>query len=183
MKNLEEYLRAKREQLDLHEPPSDSWEEVRKSLPRIAKKRNMGWKYMSLAASVLILIMALFYFQKQSENPGSSPLALDQELVQVDRHYAQQIALAQTSIDQRQEEIQKMIAAYPELESKFRDDLQNLNKTYLKLKGDLPNNANQEVLLKAMISNLQLQIDVLENQLTIIERINNTIDDESSTPI
>jgi len=184
MKNLEEYLRSQRDNLDIHDPPQEAWEEVQKNLPRIAKTRSLRSQYWGIAASLLILISALFYMKGSGEaNNVLNQLALDQELVQVDRDYARQIALAQNSIDERQITIQKMIAAYPDLEMRFREDLQKLSSTYSKLKEDLPYNANQEVLLRAMIGNLQLQINVLENQLTIIERIKNTMEDESSTPI
>jgi hypothetical protein len=39
------------------------------------------------------------------------------------------------------------------------------------LKDQLPKNPNQEELLKAMIQNLQWQIDLLNQQLNIIQKI------------
>ena len=39
------------------------------------------------------------------------------------------------------------------------------------LKSDLPGNPNEELVLGAMIENLRIQIDLLNEQLTIIKKI------------
>ena len=171
-----------REQFDKYDPPAESWDEVRKHLPQTAKRRSLHRPLLAVAASVALIVAAFFIVQTTRTNDLDT-VALDQELVAVDRQYAQQIALAQTNIDQRQGEIKKLLANYPELEGRFQVDLGKLSQTYLKLKKDLPYNANQEILLKAMISNLKLQIDVLENQLSIIENIKSTVNDETSNSI
>ncbi|MGN6639619.1 MAG: hypothetical protein ACTHJ8_11965, partial [Mucilaginibacter sp.] len=47
-----------------------------------------------------------------------------------------------------------------------------MDSTYKKLNRDLKTTPNQEAVLRAMIRNLQVQIEVLNQQLNIIEHYN-----------
>jgi phage shock protein A len=59
----------------------------------------------------------------------------------------------------------------PFLYKKFSFDIKRLDSTYTLLKQQLPVNPNKEELLEAMIYNLQLQIELLNQQLNIIQKI------------
>ena len=65
----------------------------------------------------------------------------------------------------------------PELYQEFASDLNRLEKSYRSLKADFPKNPNQEVLIQAMIQNLQLQINLLNEQLRVIQRIKQQINE------
>jgi hypothetical protein len=59
----------------------------------------------------------------------------------------------------------------PLLYRQFSGDVLKLDSVYHSLKTQLPNNSNREQVIEAMISNLQLQIGLLNRQLNIIKQI------------
>ena len=74
-------------------------------------------------------------------------------------------------IDDKRAELKQMTEDNPALYQEFATDLDRLEKSYKSLKADLPQNPNQEMLIQAMIQNLQLQINLLNEQLRVIQRI------------
>jgi hypothetical protein len=59
----------------------------------------------------------------------------------------------------------------------FLSEIQVLDSMYILLKKDM-NHGNEEVLVDAMILNLQLRIEILNQQLSIIQSIENSQKDE-----
>jgi hypothetical protein len=60
------------------------------------------------------------------------------------------------------------------LYKEFSGELAKMDQTYKKLNSDLANSPNQERVLRAMIRNLQIQTQVLNQQLIVIEQLNKT---------
>ncbi len=82
-------------------------------------------------------------------------------------HYARLIEI-------KQNQIKKIKNDEPLLYSKFAGDFNKLDSTFHTLKKQLPVNPNREQILEAMIQNLQYQEALLNQQLNIIKKINNT---------
>jgi hypothetical protein len=74
-------------------------------------------------------------------------------------------------IELKHEEIKTLERDEPLLYRQFSGDVQKLDSVYHSLKTQLPNNSNREQVIEAMISNLQLQIGLLNKQLDIIKQI------------
>ena len=74
-------------------------------------------------------------------------------------------------IEIKHEELKTLQKDEPLLYRQFSADVQKLDSVYHSLKTQLPNNSNREQLMEAMISNLQLQIGLLNRQLKIIKQI------------
>jgi hypothetical protein len=74
-------------------------------------------------------------------------------------------------IELKHEELKTLEKDEPLLYRQFSGDVQKLNNVYHSLKTQLPNNSNREQVIEAMISNLQLQIGLLNKQLDIIKQI------------
>jgi hypothetical protein len=53
----------------------------------------------------------------------------------------------------------------------FEAEFEKLESNYQSLRSALPESPNQEVMIAAMIDNLQQQIDLLNTQLSIIQRL------------
>jgi hypothetical protein len=79
-------------------------------------------------------------------------------------HYARLVEI-------KHNELKALQKDEPLLYKKFSGDVNRLDSVYQALKTQLPENPNQEQLLEAMISNLQLQIGLLNKQLHIIKQI------------
>ncbi|HEY4966532.1 MAG TPA: hypothetical protein VII28_09035 [Puia sp.] len=74
-------------------------------------------------------------------------------------------------IELKHEELKTLEKDEPLLYRQFSGDVQKLDSVYHVLKIQLPNNSNREQVIEAMISNLRLQIGLLNKQLNIIKQI------------
>ncbi len=74
-------------------------------------------------------------------------------------------------IELKHEELKTLEKDEPLLYRQFSGDVQKLDSVYHLLKTQLPKNSNREQVIEAMISNLQLQIGLLNKQLDIIKQI------------
>jgi hypothetical protein len=74
-------------------------------------------------------------------------------------------------IEIKHEELKTLEKDEPLLYRQFSGDVQKLDSVYHSLKTQLPKNSNREQVIEAMISNLQLQIGLLNKQLDIIKQI------------
>jgi hypothetical protein len=74
-------------------------------------------------------------------------------------------------IELKHEELKTLERDEPLLYKQFSGDVQKLDSVYHSLKTELPTNSNREQVIEAMISNLQLQIGLLNRQLDIIKQI------------
>jgi hypothetical protein len=86
--------------------------------------------------------------------------------------YAQEVFHFTQLIELKQNELKQIEKEHPELYHQFVRDINKLDSSYQALKMELPRNANRELLLEAMIQNLKLQSDLLNQQLFIIKKIN-----------
>jgi hypothetical protein len=77
-------------------------------------------------------------------------------------------------IEIKHQELKTLEKDEPLLYRQFAGDVQKLDSVYHSLKTQLPNNSNREQVIEAMISNLQLQIGLLNKQLGIIKQIKNS---------
>ena len=99
-------------------------------------------------------------FPPQAADTGLGPSPAWREFVQYAR-----------LVDEKQAELKAMTVSNPALYQAFATDLDRLERSYQTLKADLPENPNQETLVQAMIQNLQLQINLLNEQLRVIQRM------------
>jgi hypothetical protein len=74
-------------------------------------------------------------------------------------------------INYKEKEIRNLAKNSPEVYKNFSADMEDLNKSYKQLNKQLPNTHNKSALINAMIYNLQIQIDLLNKQLIILNKI------------
>ncbi len=74
-------------------------------------------------------------------------------------------------VEIKQNELKGLQKDEPLLYKQFSGDVNKLDSVYHALKTQLPKNSNREQVIEAMISNLQLQIGLLNKQLDIIKQI------------
>lgn len=140
-----------------------------------------GWLWPTLnwrvAASIAILLLAggLLYTNQQYG------VTRQPEVVAANPTYAKEVVQYTRLIDTKRTELKQMTEDNPDLYKEFATDLDRLEHSYRSLKADLPKNPNHEVLIQAMIQNLQLQINLLNEQLRVIQRIKQQI--HENTPV
>lgn len=183
--SLEKFIRDNRDAFEQDGPSAGLWERIADQLPdqsapiqtaqpfravhRQPSRYGGAWtrSYWTWAASIALLLLAgsLWWINdryaptKQADVMAFSPT------------YAKEVAQYASLIETKRTELQQLTESNPDLYGEFAQDLDRLEASYKGLKKELPNTPNQEVLIQAMIQNLQLQIDLLNEQLRVIQRI------------
>ena len=178
---LERFVRDNRDGFDSFLPQDDLWDRIEMkipgSTPLTEPKKNgkilnswsrnayFDWR---IAAGVFLALGIGFMVYLNNEfgvtrDPG---VALKVP------SYAREFTQYSVAIDEKRDEIIKLTRNNPELYKDFSTDLQGLETSYKNLRSNLSNAPNQEALLEAMVQNLQLQIDLLNQQINILQRIN-----------
>lgn len=85
--------------------------------------------------------------------------------------YAQKQVKFVSIIEQKQDSLQAFAKTNPELYRKFKADFEVLNKTYEGLNKEMAGSPNQQMVVKAMVRNLEIQIQLLNQQLSIINEV------------
>lgn len=166
-----------------NEVPSDKiWENIETSFVPKQKKKSIIrplYKWSMVAAAMLIIATGV-YFIAFKESPEittpeitTSPQgpAGEPDLNKLAPEYAPQMNQFVKMIDMKQEELKVIAKERPELYHKFTKAINQLDSSYSTLKNQLGASPNREMLLEAMIQNLQLQLSVLNQQLNIINQI------------
>ena len=183
MSNIEDFIREHREDLDVQRVPNKLWGEIQE---KISVKPNepptFQINFLRIAAAVSLLIVSVAIYRYLSPH-NLLENQLDHQLAQINEQYAQQIASLKQNINQRREQVIDELQPYPSIRKKFSQDLSQLNVHYENLHQDLLTIDNQDILFKAMISNLQMQMQVLNQQLEILEEIQNANNYENDEQI
>ncbi|MEM8894154.1 MAG: hypothetical protein AAGC88_06220 [Bacteroidota bacterium] len=186
MKNddkLEEFIRKNQDEFD--ETPNESriWNAIEDQLesgavdraevqntPSRAKDYGQLWK---IAAMLLLMLSSvLAYLQWHSSNNDDT--SFDPEFANAEMYYNQMI-------DQKKEEIRAYTVSNPELGRSFSSDVEHLDQMYEELKQQANATGSQEMVINAMIQNLQLRIEILNQQIKVLEQIKNKEQNENAT--
>jgi hypothetical protein len=169
---LVNFIRNNRKQLDELEPPVGLWDKIEQQLEEEAKvktgKQERVIKLSFLlraAATTVIVLTAGIVFWKYQKKESVDISSINPQLAQEQVHYA-------SMIQEKRTELKRIEKQDPQLYEEFSSEIKTMDENYQKLKKDLPSSPNQEKTVKAMIRNLQIQIQVLNQQLEIIGQVN-----------
>lgn len=177
---LEKFVNRNRSEFDAEHPGADVWSKIEKTLPikKQAKVFSLRDIYkFSAAAAVLCIVLTSVYFlyvrQQKNELAVTDPKATNNtvQLNGIAPEYAAEAKQVFNAIERRQEELKEATAANPELYKQFLDDLKLLDSTYNMLQKQAAHTPNKDVIMKAMLQNLQLQAELLYRQLMITNDI------------
>lgn len=177
--DLKQFIDANRSAFDCEEPGSYLLQKIQGHLPETPNRKKPNWLRYRWAAAIAGLLLvgsaAYLFFTKgadKNNSPVNEPIA-NEELINEfgDPVYAKQIVHFREIIGLQQNELKQLQKEYPQLYQQFVVDMNELDSAYQSLKINLAENPNREMLLEAMIQNLQLQSDLLNRQLLIIKEI------------
>lgn len=182
MSQLENFIRNNREEFDGEEPSPRVWKDLQKQLeaaPAPVKKNNGGsvitmriLKWSAAAAILLLAGLGVFHLIGPSKNTGTAGVKPNEDLLQkINPTYAKEVYHFTQLIELKQSELKQIEKDDPELYQQFLGDIQQLDSSYNNLKKELPSNPNREQLLEAMIENLKMQTELLNQQLQVIQQI------------
>lgn len=192
-KGLEQFMRDHREEFDTNEPGEHVWKNLEQQLTTkeptkkkqtqrnnvVAMLKVLRW---SAAAAILILAGIGIYslLNKRGFNSPDyahtkpaedTPTVNERLLKEINPNYAQEVVQFTQLIELKQNELKEIEKENPNLYRMFVADINKLDSSYNALKKELPENPNREQLLEAMIENLRLQTEILNQQLSIINQI------------
>ncbi len=165
---LKNFISDNRKAFDDERPSDKVWENIEASFTEKKEKKFILtplYKWSMAAAAVLIIASGIYFFvikePKESIETASIETGVDDPTIN----------LFVKMIDARQEELKSLAKDQPELYQQFTTAINQLDSSYNTLKNQLSATPNKEMLLEAMIQNLQLQLNVLNQQLNIIHQI------------
>jgi hypothetical protein len=196
MNDVEHFIRKNRNRFDRDTPPDALWNRIEAGLPApmagptalpdtpaetpasavvrplyggaggsvFGRWPLRGW-WLAAAMTGALLVAGLW---AANQRYG---LTQQPEVVAAAPAYASQFVQYARLIDDKRAELRQITQADPALYRQFAGDLDKLETGYKCLKADLPQNPNQELLIQAMIQNLHLQIDLLNQQLRVIQQM------------
>lgn len=178
---LEQFIRDNREAFDSEEPRPQLWNKLQSQLQPGKKNENvrhLSFLRWTAVAAIFIMMLGMFYFMNRQSRqeaivekkiglpPGEARL-----LDEIHPAYAKEVYHFTQLIELKQHELKQIEKEHPELYAQFVKDIRRLDSSYRVLRAELPANPDPEALLEAMLQNLRLQADLLNEQLTIIKQI------------
>jgi hypothetical protein len=176
-RKLEKFIGDNRNEFDDAIPSGKVWENIAAGFGEKKQKRSLlkPWYKWSIAAAIIITA-GLTAFLMLRNNKTADPVTIATKNDSVNDINA--IASETPEINEfaklvllKQEELKALAPEQPELYRKFSTDINQLDSSYKSLKNQLGVSPNREMLIEAMIQNLQLQLNVLNQQLNIINQI------------
>lgn len=173
---LKKFIWDNRKEFDDETPSERIWEHIEASVVPKQKKRSVIrplYKWSMAAAAMLIIASGIYFivFNKSSDIATPEITTNEPDINKLAPEYAPQMNQFVKLIDMKQEELKVIAKERPELYLKFTKAINQLDSSYSTLKNQLGTSPNREMLLEAMIQNLQLQLSVLNQQLNIINQI------------
>ena len=184
--DLEKFIRKNRGDFDDANPSDDVWKNVERSIPAKKQERRFTirdiYKWSAAAAIFFIaLTSAYFLFIRKyshedpsvSNQPKTAPSRTD-NMNSISLEYVTEFREVTEEVESRQKELRSAIVNNPELYRKFQLDLNTLDSSYRLLREQAGQSVNPDVIIKAMIQNLQMQSELLGRQLMIIREFKTT---------
>lgn len=158
---------------DLQEPQAGHLERFERKLNRSSNEKKYSWKWLSVAASIVLLIG---FYLGSLQQPKTFDLAdVSPKMEEVQNYFIR-------TINQELKTIEKNRSLNTEtvIESAL-NELEELEESYALFVKELNKNRNQAKIINAMIKNYQQRLQILENVLQQIEQIKNPkiIDNET----
>lgn len=171
---LKKFIWDNRKEFDDELPSDKVWQHVEAAFTAKKKKKSILtplYKWSIAAAAVLLISLGVYFFMNGNRNTATeyaNNTVVPDAMTTIDapevNQFAKMIAL-------KQEELRSLSKEQPELYQQFTKDIIQLDSSYNILKNQLSATPNRELLLEAMVQNLQLQLNVLNQQLNIIHQI------------
>jgi hypothetical protein len=180
-KRLEDLIKAGRDEFDEIEPSPDLWAKIESRLPpqfnepkkREAKVFSLGFVLRVAASVIVVMSIGFALYLRSAKKPGVDLAAINPVYARQQVHYA-------SLIEVKREQLKSIAKSQPELYQQFSSQIAEMDSTYKELNTELMNSPNQELVLRQMIRNLEIQTQVLSQQLKVISQYNEMKNEEKN---
>jgi len=179
MDKLKKYIRENRESFDDKIPPVNVWHKINDRLETNETSQVHIGTYLWRAAAIVFFVLVvwlLFDKNEKSDQMSQVPHISDENQIafnDVETFYMQEI-------EEKQKLIVQFVSNNPEVDKNLLGEIDQLDSTYqvLKLKAE---KGYSEKILDAMVINLQMRIDILNQQLDVLEKIKRLKENETAS--
>ena len=184
---LKKFIDENRREFDDDLPSASAWHQIERSIGVNKPAKQFSERFIhkwTAAAALFFLTTACFYFLVIRKNSDDTRIAKTEnttvdkggnttDISRIAPEYAAEARKIYQSIEKRQQQLKAVAEEQPELLSQFSEDLGDLDSSYRVLKTQAVHTPNREVIIRAMLQNLQLQSELLGKQLDILNELKN----------
>lgn len=174
--NLEKYILENRENFDDLTPDPSVWEKINEQSSAKAKKRINYKSILYRVAAVVFIFFASYYFHDYMSRRSDQDVMVNTQYNNQYRHVLNKLEEAEVyysaQISNKKTEIYKLVGNSPEIKTEIEQEFIHLDKLYKELKKDLKDNVDNEQVIEAMIQNYRIKLQILEEMLTQIKKLN-----------
>ncbi|SMC69093.1 hypothetical protein [Pedobacter africanus] len=165
-RKMEDYIREHKKAFDLEAPSDALWAKIEQQLDKKKKARPFNLNlWMGIAASLVLIAAVTFMFTRHQKNKQIDVADISRALGEKEARFA-------NMIDEKKDSLKALAEDNPDLYQKFSADLNQLDKDYADLKKELQHSPNQKLVIEAMVQNLQIQLQIINQQLSVINEVN-----------
>ncbi len=181
---LEQHILTHKAELDVFDPGDRIWEAIDQELQEertVPLRARFGWAWKIAAAVLVLVVLALgirqwmpVQDQLSQAGPIESRSHYSPELIEVEDYY-------NTVIDDKVNLVRQFQQEGVVTDEDLFTSLEELRTMYQDLQGELLQGANQELVVNAMVQNLTMQMEILNQQLSILEQIKSMQDEQPTS--
>jgi hypothetical protein len=176
MDNLEKYIKENRAAFDDKKAPEDAWHNINDRLDNNETRVVPISTYLWRAAAIVLFAAVVWLLADQPDGKntitGANGFFNENEIAfnDVEAFYIKEIETKQSLIIQ-------FVADNPELDRDLLGEIDQLDSTYQMLKSTAEVGQSEKI-IDAMVLNLQMRIDILNQQLEVLEKIKSIKENE-----
>jgi len=172
---LEGFVRDNKREFEVKGPSDALWSKIEAELDKKkpGKKNFKLYQWMSIAAMLVLTVGIYFGYQYQKANAEILVADINPGLGKKEVRFT-------SLIEEKRDSLQILSGADPALYQQFITDIGKLDKDYQELKRQLQTSPNKSLVGKAMMKNLEIQLQMISQQLYIINQVNQYKKEENS---
>lgn len=164
--NLEKFISDNKSAFNIDAPTDEIWLSIENKLK--LKKKKARFRSLSVAASLLLLFASsMFIVQMKTNTVSTADEIVNEEVLSAQAQFSSLIEIKRSEINQYKN-------SQPELVAELDNQLKDLQANYNMLVPQLKDENKKEIIVQALIENLQLQLEILNRSLEIVHTIKNT---------
>jgi hypothetical protein len=178
MDRLEKFIRENRASFDDRNPPANIWYKINNKLDKSDPRQVHIGSYLWRAAAIFLFIAVVWLLIDRTkiadqvaqvyEISDDSQISFDE----VENFYFQEIQA-------KQKLIVKFVSDHPEMDKDLLGEISQLDSTYQILKSTAEKGYSEKI-IDAMVLNLQMRIDILNQQIEVLEKIKNLKENDTA---
>lgn len=165
-KDIEAYVKENRKAFDQEIPSDKLWDRIEGALDKENTKKPVKfpiWLGVVASLGLVVGIILLFNYRKAERHI---------DLGDINQKYARKELRFASLIEEKKDSLQIYASKDPQLYASFSADLDKLGSDYEQLRKELQQSPNQRIVARAMVKNLELQLQVINQQLSIFNEVN-----------